>query len=75
MLLSERGDEKYTVHLTYPVDEIDVERKKEAKKKGKPWSPKKQGLAALFDANPKCFKKVAIVDAKKPHLINLLDKI
>jgi hypothetical protein len=74
MLLAERGDAKYTVHLTYPVDEIDVERKKEAKKKGKPWSPKKQSLAALFDANPKFAKKVVIVDAKKPHLINLLDK-
>jgi hypothetical protein len=74
MLLAERGDAKYTVHLTYPVDEIDVERKKEAKKKGKPWSPKKQSLAALFDANPKFAKKIVIVDAKKPHLINLLDK-
>lgn len=75
MLLGERGDEKYTVHLTYPIDEIDVERKKEAKKKGKPWSPKKQSLAAFFDANPKFAKKVAIVDAKKPHLINLLEKM
>ena len=37
MLLAERGNEKYTVHLTYPIAEIDVERKKEAKKKGKPW--------------------------------------
>jgi beta-lactamase superfamily II metal-dependent hydrolase len=75
MLLDERGDAKYTVHLTYPVDEIDVERKKEAKKKGKPWSPKKQGLVAFFDANPKFAKKVVIVDEQKPHLINLLEKI
>jgi beta-lactamase superfamily II metal-dependent hydrolase len=75
MLLAERGDEKYSVHLTYPIDEIDVERKKEAKKKGNPWSPKKEGLVALFDANPKFAKKVVIVDTKKPHLINLLDKM
>lgn len=75
MLLDERGDAKYTVHLTYPVDEIDVERKKEAKKKGKPWSPKKQGLVAFFAANPKFAKKVVIVDEQKPHLINLLEKI
>lgn len=75
MLLAERGDAKYTVHLTYPIDEIDVERKKEAKKKGKSWSPKKQGLVAFFDANPKFAKKVSIVDEKKPHLINLLDKM
>lgn len=75
MLLAERGDAKYTVHLTYPVDEIDVERKKEAKKHGQSWSPKKQGLVAFFDANPKFAKKLSIVDPKKPHLINLLEKI
>jgi len=75
MLLGERGDEKYTVHLTYPIDEIDVARKKEEKKKGKPWSPKKQGLVAFFDENPKFAKKVMIVNVKKPHLINLLDKM
>ena len=75
MVLAERGDEKYTVHLTYPIDEIDKERKAEAKKKGKSWSPKKQSLRALFDDNPKFAKKVVIVDEKKPHLINLLDKL
>jgi beta-lactamase superfamily II metal-dependent hydrolase len=75
MLLGERGDEKYTIHLTYPIDEIDVNRKAEEKKKGKPWSPKKQGLVAFFDENPKFAKKVSIVDEKKPHLINLLDKM
>lgn len=74
MLLGERGDEKYTVHLTYPIAEIDANRKAEEKKKGKPWSPKKQGLVAFFAENPKFFKKVSIVDEKKPHLINLLDK-
>ncbi|HET9714004.1 MAG TPA: hypothetical protein VFP64_19115, partial [Pyrinomonadaceae bacterium] len=75
MLLGERGDEDYTVHLTYPIDEIDAERKKEAKKKGKPWSPKKQSLAAFLDANKKFAKKIQIVDEKKPHLINLLDEM
>jgi len=75
MLLDERGDEKYTIHLTYPIPEIDVARKAEEKKKGKPWSPKKQGLVAFFAENPKFAKKVSIVDEKKPHLINLLDKI
>lgn len=75
MLLGERGDANYTVHLTYPIDEIDVERKKEAKKKGKPWSPKKQSLAAFLEANPKFAKKIVFVDENKPHLINLLDKM
>jgi len=75
MVLAERGNEKYTVHLTYPIDEIDTERKKECKKKGKPWSPKKQSLAALLDANPNFAKKIKIVSENKPHLINLLDKM
>ncbi|HSL54480.1 MAG TPA: hypothetical protein VK868_08790 [Pyrinomonadaceae bacterium] len=75
MLWAERGDEKYTVHLTYPIDEIDAARKAEEKKKGKPWSPKKQGLVAFFAENPKFAKKVSIVPEKKPHLINLLDKV
>lgn len=75
MLADARGDEDYTVHLTYPIDEIDEERKKECKKKGKPWSPKKQSLAAFLDANKKFAKKIQIVDEKKPHLINLLDEM
>jgi beta-lactamase superfamily II metal-dependent hydrolase len=75
MLWAERGDEKYTVHLTYPIDEIDAARKAEEKKKGKPWSPKKQGLVAFFAENPKFAKKVSIVHEKKPHLISLLDKM
>ena len=75
MLWNERGDEKYTVHLTYPIDEIDVERKKEVKKKGKPWSAKKQSLAAFLDANKKFAKKIKVVPENKPHLINLLDKL
>ena len=75
MLLDERGDEDYTIHLTYPIDEIDVERKKEAKKKGKPWSPKKDGLASFFAENKEFAKKVVIVDEKEPHLIHLLDEI
>ena len=75
MLWAERGDEKYKVHLTYPVAEIDAGRKKEIKKKGKPWSAKKQSLAAFLEANKKFAEKIVIVDEKKPHLINLLDKI
>ena len=75
MLLDERGDEAFTIHLTYPIPDIDVERKKEAKKHGKSFSAKKEGLVAFFAENPKFAKKVSIVDEKKPHLINLLDKI
>ncbi|HEX6651085.1 MAG TPA: hypothetical protein VF075_16145, partial [Pyrinomonadaceae bacterium] len=77
MLLDERGDEDYTIHLTYPIDEIDVERKKEWEKKHKTpkWSPQKQGLVAFFDANKDFANKVQIVGKDEPHLINLLDKL
>jgi beta-lactamase superfamily II metal-dependent hydrolase len=94
MLLDARGDkEDYTIHLTYPIDETDAERKvvwgheqqkEKAKKLKNPkaktkvranWSPKKHSLAALFADNPEFGKKVKIVDAKAPHVINLLDKL
>lgn len=87
MLLAERGDEDYTVHLTYPIDEIDVEREKDWKKeqakekarKAKTirpnWSAKKHSLAAFLAANKNFAKKVVIVDEVKPHLINLLDEL
>jgi hypothetical protein len=76
MLWDERGDEDYTVHLTYPIDEIDIERKKTFEKHGKkPWSAKKQSLAAFLAANKKFAKKVKIVSEDEPHLINLLDEV
>ena len=87
MLLAERGDEDYTVHLTYPIDEIDVERKKDwekeqAKEKARKskkvrpnWSAKKNSLAAFLAANKAFAKKVVIVDENTPHLINLLDEL
>lgn len=92
MLLDARKDADYQIHLTYPVAEIDVERKndwekeraKEQKKKlTKPatkvrpaWSPKKNGLVALFEENPAFAMKLRIVDASKPHVIDLLkDKV
>lgn len=91
MLLDESGDRDFTIHLTYPIDEIDVERKKDwdeeqqkekARKKKNPkvkvrenWSPKKHGLAAFFKEHRDFAKKVSVVDAGKPHVINLLDEI
>jgi len=89
MLLDERGEEDITIHLTYPIKDIDVGRKadwekeqgKEKAKKAKNpkvkvranWSPKKNGLVAFFAENKAFAKKVVIVDEDKPHLINLLD--
>ena len=91
MLLDERGDADYTVHLTYPIDEIDIGRKldwekeqakERARKLKKPetvvredWSDEANSIAAFLEANPNFAKKVVIVDEKDPHLINLLDEM
>jgi beta-lactamase superfamily II metal-dependent hydrolase len=85
MLLSERGDAEFTIHLTYPIPEIDLEREKnwkeeqqkeKARKKKQPredWSPEKHGLSKFFEAHPDLARKVSIVEANKPHVIDLLD--
>jgi beta-lactamase superfamily II metal-dependent hydrolase len=87
MLLDARGNADYEVHLTYPADEIDVERKKDwekeqarERKKKKvnvraDWLPKKNGLASFFADNKGMAKKVRIVEDGKPHLINLLHPV
>lgn len=91
MLLDESGDRDFTIHLTYPIDEIDVEREKDWKKEQarekarktknpkvkvrENWSPKKHSLAAFFQDNKDFAEKVSIVDPVKPHVINLLDEI
>jgi hypothetical protein len=92
MLFDERGDEDdYTIHLTYPIDEIDVGRKadwekeqnkEKTRKKNNPkvkvranWSPKKNSLTAFFAAHKKFAKKVVIVSEDEPHVINLLDEV
>ena len=64
MLLDARGDADYTIHLTYPIEEIDVarqddwikEKKKEKRKQEKKpntkvrpdWSPPKHSPAAFL---------------------------
>jgi len=91
MLLDERGDEEFTIHLTYPVAEIDAEREKDwnkeqkkekNKKKKKPgtgvredWSHDKHSLSAFFKEHEDFAKKVSIVAEDGPHVIDLLDKI
>jgi hypothetical protein len=91
MLFDARGNEDYTIHLTYPIDEIDAgreedwkkeQRNDEKKKKKKPsqkvrpdWSPAKQSLRAFFDAHDGLEDKVRIVDDNEPHVIDLLDPL
>ena len=65
MLFEARGSDPFVLHLTYPIDEIDVERKRDWQKEQKKekarkaknprvkvrpnWSRKKHSLAAFFE--------------------------
>jgi len=91
MLLQARGNADYAIHLTYPIKEIDINRKenwnkeqtKEKKRKTKNpqqdvrpnWSPKKHSLTAFLKEQKDFAKKVSIVEEGKPHVIDLLDKL
>ncbi len=69
LLVAARGDDDYTIHLTYPVDEIDVERKKHWEShQDEPWSDATHSLAAFLADND----RVVIVEEGVPHTINLL---
>jgi hypothetical protein len=91
MLWNARGDEDYTVHLTYPIEEIDQARKEDwikeqnkekNKKKKKPetqirpdWSPEEHSLTAFFKNHKNFAKKISIVEKTQPHVIDLLNKV
>jgi hypothetical protein len=91
MLLDECGDKDFTIHLTYPIGKIDVEReidwrkeqqKEQNRKKQNPkvrvrddWSPREHSLAAFFDDHQDFARKVSIVADGQPHAIDLLDKV
>ena len=69
LLVAARGDDDYTIHLTYPVDEIDVERKKQWEShQDEPWSDATHSLAAFLADND----RVVIVEEGVQHTINLL---
>ena len=92
MLLEARGAAAaYTVHLTYPIDEIDVARQRdwehqqqrEMKRHEKNpnvevrpnWSDKAHSLKAFLAANKGFAKKVKIVPDGGTHLIELGDPL
>lgn len=87
MLHDARGSDFYTIHLTYPIEEIDVERKKDwekeqakekarGKKKVRPdWSPAEHGLVSFFEGHRQLAKRTRIVQPDHPHLIDLLDEL
>jgi hypothetical protein len=88
MLATARGDDDYTIHLTYPIEEIDagrqhdweIERGKEINRQANnpavkvraEWSDDVNSLAAFLDANPDVAAKIEFVDKGVPHTIDLL---
>lgn len=91
MLRNARGGDDYTIHLTYPVKEIDAgrkadwekEQKKQLKKQEKnpgaevrpDWSPAEHSLQALFNKHNDFAEKLSIVEDGEPHIINLLEDV
>ena len=79
MLLDARGDAPFTLHFTYPLEEIDAERKDEHDKKaaaGNKWSKGKHSLTGLFEQRPLHAKqRIRIVGAKGGHVIDLADPL
>ncbi len=91
MLLDECGDKKFTIHLTYPVQEIDTGRKedwekeqqKEKKRKEKKsstqvrmnWSNKKHSLASFLEEHADFAKKISIINEDESRVIDLFDEV
>lgn len=87
MLLEARGDANYTVHLTYPVDEIDVGRKADWEKERakeiarnkleirEEWDPNEHSVTAFLAANPGFARKFVVVAPDQPHVIDLHDAL
>jgi hypothetical protein len=87
MLLNARGEaEDYSIHLTYPVEELDAGRKedwekeqakqKKKNKKVRPdWSPEEHSLKSLFNKHKAFGEKVSVIENDEPHVINLLEEV
>jgi hypothetical protein len=91
MLLDASSGREFTMHLTYPLQEIDVNReedwhKEQEKERGRKeknpevmvredWSPPKHSLTAFFADHEDFAGKLSIVEDEKPHCIDLLEKV
>jgi hypothetical protein len=91
MLRQARPDGPYDIHLTYPVEEIDEARRKDwgteqnkerARRAKNPaahvrpdWSPAANSLGAFFAAHPDTARRVRVVDADAPHVVDLLEPL
>lgn len=91
MLLDESGRRPFTVHLTYPIAEIDTrreadwkrEQQKEKVRKARypegtvreDWSPEKHSMTNFFHDHEDFARKVRIAEEGKPHVIDLLEEV
>jgi hypothetical protein len=87
MLFEARGDAPMTIYVTYPIEEIDPERKKDWEKerqkeinKGKTprphWSNPKNSLRAFLDDNPLADGQTLVEIGDDAHeVIDLLDEL
>jgi hypothetical protein len=89
-LAEARGKDPYEIHLTYPIDEIDLARKADwdqhrrdevKRKKTKPgttvrpeWSVADNSLAGFFEANPDVRERISFVEKGVPHTIDLISQ-
>jgi hypothetical protein len=88
MLATARGNDDYQIHLTYPIDEIDVARKHDwdtergkeiRRQENNPavevrdvWSDDVNSLAAYLADNPDMAERIVIVEEGVPHTIDLM---
>jgi hypothetical protein len=91
MLRQGRPDGPYEIHLTYPVEDIDEARRKDwateqRNERGRrvknpgtrirpDWSPADNSLRAFFAAHPDMARRVRVVDADAPYVIDLLQPL
>lgn len=91
MLFRARGDAAYTVHVTYPIDEIDQGRKKDwekeqqkeiSRKRRQPdvevrpdWSPATHSVTAFLAAHADFAGKIRVVEPGVPHVIDTLEPL
>lgn len=85
MLFEARRGAPFTMHFTYPLDEIDFKREQEwnkqrtkekekEKKVRETWSARKHSLARFLEDHKAPAQKIRIVEDGKAHLVDLLDK-
>lgn len=91
MVMDNAGNRGFTIHLTYPIEEIDRGRKRDweqeqekekVRKKRNPevvvrknWSDEEHSLRAFFSAHKGFAQKVTVVRETEPHVINLLEEV